>query len=250
MNHPLRLATGSHRAGSGKGCAMNVVSWENGDTTITDYPACADRMLAAVVQRVNDLLCAACSIDVLALAHRTAGSADVPLTDEQRRVVWVKLACLAARDVAHMSTDPRVMRAIEAAETWANNPTTAHAGAYTAAHAAHAAAADADAHAAAAAHAADAAAHAAHAAAADAHAAHVAYACAADAHAAYFAYVAYACAAKAAAADAAAHVADADARMSLAHRLIDEFNRLTGRTEHATEPAVTRRAVAQMCEVR
>jgi hypothetical protein len=236
MNHPLRLATGSHRAGSGKGCAMNVVSWENGDTTITDYPACADRMLAAVVQRVNDtycahrdadLLCAACSIDVLALAHRTAGSADVPLTDEQRRVVWVKLACLAARDVAHMSTDPRVMRAIEAAETWANNPTTAHAGAYTAAHAAHAAAADADAHAAA-----------------------VAYACAADAHAAYFAYVAYACAAKAAAADAAAHVADADARMSLAHRLIDEFNRLTGRTEHATEPAVTRRAVAQMCEVR
>jgi hypothetical protein len=69
--HPLRLAVGSHQAGTGKGCAMNAVSWENGDTTITDLPACADPLLARIVQRVNDkicthrdgdLLCPSCSI--------------------------------------------------------------------------------------------------------------------------------------------------------------------------------------------
>ena len=46
ITRPLRLAVGSHSAGSGKGCAMNLISWENGDTTITDLPDCADPMLA------------------------------------------------------------------------------------------------------------------------------------------------------------------------------------------------------------
>jgi hypothetical protein len=90
MNHPLRLGpVGPHRAGSGKGCAMNVISWENGDTTITDLPACADVLLARIVQRVNDqlcthrdgdLLCPACSLAVLALAHRTVGTSGHGLT--------------------------------------------------------------------------------------------------------------------------------------------------------------------------
>ena len=39
ITEPLRLAVGSHTAGSGKGCAMNVVSLPNGDSTITDHPA-------------------------------------------------------------------------------------------------------------------------------------------------------------------------------------------------------------------
>lgn len=39
ITEPLRLAVGSHSAGSGKGCAMNVISWENGDSTITDLQA-------------------------------------------------------------------------------------------------------------------------------------------------------------------------------------------------------------------
>lgn len=80
---PLRLAVGSHRAGSGKGCGMNVISWENGDQQITDYPDCADPLLARIVQEVNDyycthhvtdLLCPPCSVEVLALAHRTVGT--------------------------------------------------------------------------------------------------------------------------------------------------------------------------------
>jgi hypothetical protein len=99
MTHPLRLATGSHDAGSGKGCAMNVISWESGDAVITDLPACADEMLAKVVQQINDshcdhrdgdLLCPPCSIEVLALAHRTVGTGG-PLTEE-RKQVWVRMA--------------------------------------------------------------------------------------------------------------------------------------------------------------
>ncbi|EUA42531.1 gp57 domain protein [Mycobacterium xenopi 4042] len=44
ITHPLRLAKGSHRPGSGKGCAMNVISYVNGETEITDFPTCsADR---------------------------------------------------------------------------------------------------------------------------------------------------------------------------------------------------------------
>ena len=83
ITEPLRLAVGSHQAGSGMGCAMNVISWENGDTTITDYPDCADTQLAWYVQLANDkhcthrdgpYLCSPCSVEVLDLAHRTVGT--------------------------------------------------------------------------------------------------------------------------------------------------------------------------------
>ncbi|WP_183114115.1 hypothetical protein [Mycobacteroides abscessus] len=35
ITHPLQLAKGSHQPGRGKGCAMNVVSYTNGDVQIT-----------------------------------------------------------------------------------------------------------------------------------------------------------------------------------------------------------------------
>ena len=53
---PLRVATGSHRRGSGRGCAMNVVSYITGETMITDLPACSDVDLARLVQGINDKL--------------------------------------------------------------------------------------------------------------------------------------------------------------------------------------------------
>ena len=127
VDHPLRLAVGSHEAGSGRGCAMNVISWENGDTTITDYPDCADRLLAKIVQRVNDticthrdgdLLCPACSVEVLALGHRIVGTGTHLLAELERRRVWVRVAADQARQVAHLNPDPRVMIAIQAAEGW------------------------------------------------------------------------------------------------------------------------------------
>lgn len=55
--HPLRLAVGSHKRGSGAGCAMNVISYENGDTEITDYPECSARPLSRMVQYANDTIC-------------------------------------------------------------------------------------------------------------------------------------------------------------------------------------------------
>jgi hypothetical protein len=54
--HPLRLAQGSHQPGSGKGCAMNVISYINGDAHISDFPECSARPQAAFVQVCNDLL--------------------------------------------------------------------------------------------------------------------------------------------------------------------------------------------------
>jgi hypothetical protein len=56
ITHPLRLARGSHQPGSGKGCAMNVISYVNGDEQITDFPATSARPLASFVQLCNDLL--------------------------------------------------------------------------------------------------------------------------------------------------------------------------------------------------
>ena len=87
---PLRLAAGSHEPGSGKGCAMNVVSYINGDSKITDFPACSARPLARMVQIVNDRLAGPDgflspedSVRVLDLGWRTVGTADA---DES--VLW------------------------------------------------------------------------------------------------------------------------------------------------------------------
>ena len=56
ITNPLRLAKGSHIEGSGKGCAMNAISYVHGDARITDFPDCSARPLAAFVQVCNDLL--------------------------------------------------------------------------------------------------------------------------------------------------------------------------------------------------
>jgi hypothetical protein len=68
ITNPLRLARGSHQPGSGKGCAMNVISYINGDEQITDFPATSARPLA---------LSPADSLLVLDLGWLTVGTADV-----------------------------------------------------------------------------------------------------------------------------------------------------------------------------
>lgn len=85
ITRPLRLAKGSHRPGSGRGCAMNVISYINGDAEITDFPSCSARPLAAFVQWCNDLvagkdgyLSPKDSLLVLELGWQTVGTADVP----------------------------------------------------------------------------------------------------------------------------------------------------------------------------
>ena len=84
ITHPLRLARGSHQLGSGKGCAMNAISYINGDEQITDFPATSARPLASFVQLCNDLLAGPDgflspedSLLVLDLGWLTVGTADV-----------------------------------------------------------------------------------------------------------------------------------------------------------------------------
>jgi hypothetical protein len=90
ITHPLRLASGSHQRGSGKGCAMNVISYINGDTEITDYPRCSARPLARLVQALNDRLAGPDgflspenSLIVLDLGWQTVGTSGSP-----PEVVW------------------------------------------------------------------------------------------------------------------------------------------------------------------
>jgi hypothetical protein len=93
ITHPLRLAKGSHQPGSGKGCAMNAISYMNGDSRITDFPDCSARPLAAFVQVCNDLLAGPDgylspenSLVVLELGWQTVGTADV---DDAVMHAWV-----------------------------------------------------------------------------------------------------------------------------------------------------------------
>jgi hypothetical protein len=93
ITHPLRLARGSHQPGSGKGCAMNVISYINGDEQITDFPATSARPLASFVQLCNDLLAGPDgylspddSVLVLDLGWLTVGTADVA---EAIMHIWV-----------------------------------------------------------------------------------------------------------------------------------------------------------------
>ena len=242
ITQPLRLAVGSHRAGSGKGCAMNVISWETGESTITDMPACADPFLARVVQRVNDsqcahsdgdLLCPPCSVKVLELGHRTVGTnlAALGWDSEEIRRVWVEIAVEQAESVARENEDPRVTKCRAVTRAWLRGEA-----AIDKVHEARSDAADA--------------AYAAYAAyAADAAYAYAAATATATAYAAATAY-AYATAATAATAAAAADAADAaygyGSRLWRAHRIVDRFEELTGVRAEATPTETTARAYAAM----
>jgi len=235
ITNPLRLAVGSHEAGSGKGCAMNVISWENGDTKITDFPDCSDQLLTRIVQRVNDticnhrdgdLLCAPCSLIVLKLGHRTVGTGTVDLTDLERRTILVRIAADQARQVQHLNADLRVDAAILAAEAWADNPTEENGNAAAKANVAANVAGYAAAYAAAAY---DAVTYAAYAA---------TYAAAAASYAAANASTAYAA--------TYAAKADPDQRLNLAHRAIDLFEQLTSHVAPAPDETVTLKALESM----
>lgn len=123
---PLRLAVGSHKAGSGKACAMQVVSWKNGDRVITDMPSCADPLLAMVVQHVNDHICthrdgdllsSPCSVQVLALAYRTPGTV-LSWDDESRRRLYVRLALEESESAARPDEDARVSECRRVIQAW------------------------------------------------------------------------------------------------------------------------------------
>lgn len=122
ITHPLRLARGSHQAGSGRGCAMNAISYITGDVEITDYPECCARPLATIVQWCNDRLAGPDgflspedSVVALDLGWQTVRTADVGtavvhgwvaelLTGPAWGVVWNAnhAAAKAIRDIADL----------------------------------------------------------------------------------------------------------------------------------------------------
>ena len=135
ITEPLQLAVGSHEAGTGQGCAMNVVSWINGDATITDYPACSDTLLARIVQGVNDTLCAhrdgdllcpPCSTIAVDLGLATIGTGATGLTDLDLRRVYVRIAVDQAEQVLHLIETPTRQRQartmLDATLAWADDP--------------------------------------------------------------------------------------------------------------------------------
>lgn len=99
---PLQLSAGSHKPGSGKGCAMNVISWENGDVTITDFPECSDPYLSSLVQMFNDnvakidgTLSPEDSILALELGHMTVGTTSHYLDQNALEYVYYEMVIAA-----------------------------------------------------------------------------------------------------------------------------------------------------------
>ena len=123
ITHPLRLASGSHQPGSGKGCAMNAISYIHGDAEITDFPATSARPLASFVQLCNDLLAGPDgylspedSLTVLDLGWLTVGTADV--ADDVMHIWVTKLLISPPWGVVRYAADARTaMTARIACET-------------------------------------------------------------------------------------------------------------------------------------
>jgi hypothetical protein len=122
ITHPLRLARGSHQPASGKGCAMNVISYFTGDEQVTDWPTRSARPLSLLVQTSNDLLAgpdgyllpddSVLAPDIAAL-HRAAASGDMPAVAD-----W-DTAGRAAREVASTLSGAGMRAAQAAAESTA-----------------------------------------------------------------------------------------------------------------------------------
>lgn len=99
-----RLAVGSHARDTGFACAMNALSWLNGDKVITDRPSSVYPMLARHVIEINDtictdftrvgnglgrvkVLCNACSAKVWQLNARVIGTGSIEPSYELNRDV-------------------------------------------------------------------------------------------------------------------------------------------------------------------
>lgn len=111
-NLPL-LAKGSHPRGSGKACIMNAISYLNGDAKITDMPDCALPFLASKAISLNDsicnhrdngILCAECSHEMWMIGARIIGTADAVKgwDEDQLKDLYARLALGQARSVEHL----------------------------------------------------------------------------------------------------------------------------------------------------
>ena len=211
------LSKGAHDEGSGQACVMEMVSFLAGEEW-SDSPSCTHPVLARMAQVVNDRLPDAERHRLVPLIGCLFGTGETG-TEHERKVLSVRLACWCARQVLDLAPDrPVALAAIEAAEGWVAGTVSEEE-----CHAAYAA-----------------------------NAAYATYAAAyANATYATYAYATYATAAAYAAANAnaasaayaaataaaanAAYAANANAAANLIDLLtgvLDEYDRLTGRTNH------------------
>lgn len=102
ITKPLSVAIGSHAAGTGVGCAMNVVSWANGDAEITDFPSCSDHLIASFVQHINDNICRCIPEEP---GGRVLGIIGQPLCPEHASLV-IELGFATVGSVDWFATDP------------------------------------------------------------------------------------------------------------------------------------------------
>ena len=192
------------------GCIMQIIDWIDRNEW-TDQPVCVHPVLRRLAIRANDSLDDAGRQKLLDLAPRLMN------TNSDDKKLSVQLAVFCARDVlpifeAKYPSDDRPRLSIEAAEAWIESPTEENRQKAIEARSAAAAACSA----------------------AYAYAADAAYAAcsAAYAYAADAAYAAYADAADAAAVYAAAVAADP---FALLLRVLDGYDRLTGRAGPASQ---------------
>lgn len=213
------LSAGAHHPGGGRACVMEYVSLLAGEEW-SDRPSCTHPVLASMAQEVNDSLPDDERYQLVPLIGRLFGTSVAHLSERDQHVLAVRLAVWCARQVLPLAPESGpAERAIDAAEGWHEGRVSTEECRLAAAYAAHAASDAA---------ASDAAYAAAHAA---ANAANAAFAAA---YAAYAASDAANAAANAAYADDAYDAATQETAdlIGLLAGLIDEFDRLTGRTEH------------------
>lgn len=196
------LSRGAHTAHEGKACIMEYVALLAGEAW-TDTPTCTYRPLARAAQYVNDMLRDQDRHLLVPLIGRLFGTTE-PINDRRFAVFAVRSVIPMVRAVEHLhpvvkSTLDETERALALIEH--GEYADAANAAYAAAYAANAAAA-----------------------------AYAAYAAAAAA----YAYAAYAAANAAAYAYAANAAANAPGRVAWLSSLIDEYDRLAGRTTHRT----------------
>ena len=111
------LSVGWHESPKDGACIMEYVSFLAGEEW-SDRPSCTHPVLALTAQRVNDTLSAADRHLLLPLLPRLMGTSK----GSDDPVLSVRLGLWAARQVAHLNNDPRVSAAIDAAETWCDEP--------------------------------------------------------------------------------------------------------------------------------
>ena len=121
-NHLPTLSKGAHAPGDGEACVMEYVSLLAGEEW-SDHPTCTHPVLASMARTVNDRLSDDERHVLVPLIGRLFGTSGVHLTEHERQVLSVRLACWIARQVTEEGTPG--WAAIEAAEGWGDETVSA-----------------------------------------------------------------------------------------------------------------------------